>query len=268
MTSVAEYKKRMLFKRKLKENPLGAMESMGGMNDILFKAFKQAAEELVQSKEFIQSVATIALSYIPLPRDGKPGGRGEPGKTPLKGIDYYTEAEKNELIESVRPVLGKDYFTDGDILAIVQMAKERAKPIAGVDYPLPKDGKDGTEVKGEDIVKKINNLPLDKDKMIDAKHIKGLIEEKMKGTEMFRGGLKMRYGTELEGIINGVNTVFTLPASAPRPKDGKFIVSARGVLKNSDSGDFTVSADNRTIIFTSAPPTGSGRPRIELYEAH
>ena len=32
---------------------------------------------------------------------GKNGERGEPGYTPVKGVDYYTEAEKEELIAEI-----------------------------------------------------------------------------------------------------------------------------------------------------------------------
>jgi hypothetical protein len=46
------------------------------------------------------------------------------------------------------------------------------------------------------------------------------------------------------------------------------MVSARGVMKDADSGDFTISNNNRTITFVGAPPTGSSRPRIPLYQAH
>lgn len=33
--------------------------------------------------------------------DGKPGEDGEDGYTPQKGVDYYTEADKAEMVEAV-----------------------------------------------------------------------------------------------------------------------------------------------------------------------
>ena len=37
---------------------------------------------------------------------GEPGLSGEDGHTPIKGVDYFTEAEKNELLE---PMASKEY---------------------------------------------------------------------------------------------------------------------------------------------------------------
>ena len=36
--------------------------------------------------------------------DGKPGPKGDPGTngtTPVKGVDYYTEADKQEMVQLV-----------------------------------------------------------------------------------------------------------------------------------------------------------------------
>lgn len=42
-------------------------------------------------------------------KDGKDGKDGEPGYTPVKGTDYFTEAEKNEMVAAVMSALN-----DGD----------------------------------------------------------------------------------------------------------------------------------------------------------
>lgn len=34
-------------------------------------------------------------------KDGAPGAKGEDGYTPVKGVDYYTEEEKQALIEEI-----------------------------------------------------------------------------------------------------------------------------------------------------------------------
>lgn len=122
-------------------------------------------------------------------------------------------------------------------------------------------------VAGENIVKEINNLPITPDKQIDAKHIKNLPQAPidLSSKDTFRGGLKLVWNTQLNGTINGSNTVFTLPGTAPASQDNKYIISTRGVIKTADESDFTVSADGRTFTFTSAPPTGSARPVILLY---
>lgn len=38
-------------------------------------------------------------------KDGAPGAPGEPGYTPQKGIDYYTEADKQEMVNAVLAAL-------------------------------------------------------------------------------------------------------------------------------------------------------------------
>lgn len=37
----------------------------------------------------------------PAGKDGAPGADGVDGYTPIKGIDYFTEAEKQEIVELV-----------------------------------------------------------------------------------------------------------------------------------------------------------------------
>jgi hypothetical protein len=119
---------------------------------------------------------------------------------------------------------------------------------------------------GKDVVDKINALEVKPELQIDAKHIKNLPKaDAREGKALHRGGLKLVWNTQLSGLVNGVNTVFTIPAGLPDPKDNRFLVSVRGVSKDTDSGDFTVSNGNRTITFTAAPPNGSARPRIPLY---
>lgn len=60
---------------------------------------------------------------------GEPGKKGEPGISPVKGIDYYTEIEKQEFIDRIidlipdiikvengyTPQKGVDYFTDSEL---------------------------------------------------------------------------------------------------------------------------------------------------------
>ena len=247
----------MLFKRKLKEDPLGAMDSMGGMNDVLFRAFKQAAEELVRGKDFIEAVAELAYSRIPRPKDGKHGSHGKDGKDGRNADDIdFIVSKVTPLIPRARDGIDGKNGRDG---------KDGKQGLRGETGFPGRDGRDITDVDGKELVQSINNLPLEKDKMIDAKHIKGLTEEKAKGTDLFRGGLKLIWSTVLDGTVNGVNAVFTVPAELPDPKDDRFIVSVRGVLKTADNGDFTATNANRTITFTNAPPNGSDSPRIVIY---
>lgn len=40
--------------------------------------------------------------------NGKDGDKGDPGKTPVKGVDYFTDADKAEMVEDVLEALNKD----------------------------------------------------------------------------------------------------------------------------------------------------------------
>lgn len=179
-----------------------------------------------------------------------PPEKGEPGYTPRKGVDYFDgEPGKN----------GEDFFTP----------EQRDLFLADLVNRVLTD----PSFSGVGIVDKVNALEIKPEFQIDASHIKNLpevtIEESKKSVKLYsgihRGGLKLIWDTDLEGTIDGVNTVFTLPAALPSPKDGKYLVDARGVAKTARSGDFSISNNNRTVTFTIAPPSGSARPRIVLY---
>lgn len=303
MATIEEHKKEILLKRGLGKNPLITLQDLfGGSTDQKFNAFLQKAIESVLPsilKEVVDELSTKLLtdkdfrSYIAqtVVANVKQPKNGNDGITPKKGRDYFTRNDIGELIltktelEEIRqqvlikatPLRGIHYMTDGDIQKFVGIIQK------GIN--LPKDGKtpsraellelitplipmvrDGSPDTGKEIVDKVNELPIEPRFQIDIKHIKGLKDPRVgKSMGISRGGLKLVWNTQLDGTINGTNTVFTVPSGSPDPKDDKFLVSARGVLKDVDSGDFTVSSDNRTITFASAPPSGSARPRIPLY---
>lgn len=63
------------------------------------------------------------------------------GKTPVKGVDYFTEKEADEFLARATPKVGTDYFTAKDI----ESFKKAVTPVKGTDYT---DGY--TPVKGTD----------------------------------------------------------------------------------------------------------------------
>lgn len=72
------------------------------------------------------------------------GPKGEDGKTPIKGSDYFTESEVTSFKKEVTPIKGEDYFTEKEISTF----KDAVTPIKGKDYHdgLPGiDGTDGTD---------------------------------------------------------------------------------------------------------------------------
>lgn len=90
---------------------------------------------------------------LPTPKDGH---------TPVKGVDYYTAQEQQTLIDDILPRIptpkngkdgkdgknGKDGIAgrdgkDGQNGKNGKDGKDGHTPIAGVDFPIPKDGKDG-----------------------------------------------------------------------------------------------------------------------------
>jgi hypothetical protein len=248
MATIAQIKKQILQKRRLKKNPTEIFNALNRFEELdlivtqLIKLRKSIELEISRITNLIDEKELVSLIQTLMPK--KP-----------------TDKELLMLITPLIPEQAED-GKDG------RNGKDGKTPIAGLDFPFPENGKDGTELEGEEIVKKINSLPIEKDKQIDAEHIKNLpkvVEDKLKGTDLFRGGLKLIWNTQLDGTVNGSNTVFTVPASLPNPKDARYLVSARGTVKDVDSGDFTVSSDNRTITFAQAPPNGSAQPRIMLY---
>lgn len=70
--------------------------------------------------------------------------KGEPGYTPIKGKDYFTQEELNEMRRQVTPKRGRDYMTLSDIRTFVK----HITPVKGKHY---KDGEPGyTPQKGID----------------------------------------------------------------------------------------------------------------------
>jgi hypothetical protein len=76
--------------------------------------------------------------------------KGKDGSTPIKGVDYFTDEEIQNLVElikeAVTPILGVDYFTEEDEQALIEKVK--------ASIEAPKNGKPGkngkTPKKGED----------------------------------------------------------------------------------------------------------------------
>lgn len=239
MASVAEHKRRIQMKRGLQQDPYGFLstyfgQSAGGLEDRIIDAAIQAMigqlEDLMRDPSFIAAIAQNL--DVPSPENGRDGAQGPRGFKGDKG-DKGDKGEPGQI--GPMGIRGQD----------------------------GENGKDGTEIEGKDIVHKINDLPLEPDQQIHASHIKGLPDMVKDSVPLHRGGVKLVWNVELDGTIDGVNTTFTIPGNQPEPKDGRLVISARGVLKDTDSGDFTISG--RTVTFTDAPPSGSSRPRAVIY---
>lgn len=253
--TVQDHKRAILLRKYLQSDPDGALERIlgdsqkkfgnyffAGFDEILKKLTVNVVEDMLSNEKVIAELAQIVLDSVDLPQDGEQGPQGERG---LKG-------DKGERGD---PGPRGDRGPEGD------PGPQGPQGELGAMGPA---GERGSPDTGEDIVQKINQLALSPDKQIDAKHIKNLSKVE-KGGGLHRGGVKLVWNTVLQGTVNGVNTVFTLPTSKPTPKDNLFVIEARGVIKSADNSDFTTSNNNRTFTFTSAPPNGSASPRIILY---
>lgn len=212
-----------------------------------------------------QMIIEEVLKRIPKPKDGKNADEEKVIKAILSKLPKPKEIKIDEekIIKTVlsrikirdgkTPVKGVDYFTETELKDLVNKLAEK------VEIPTV-----------EDIVSQINKLPIEPEKQIDISHIKGFSKRDgaKLGAGISRGGLKLIWNTVLEGSVNGSNTIFAIPTSLPSPVDNRYLVEARGTIKSVDGGDFSISGDNRTITFVSAPPNGSNPPRIILYNAH
>ncbi len=84
--------------------------------------------------------------------------QGEPGYSPKKGEDFFTEEEIEEFRKAVSPRKFEDYFTDEEIEWVMNQVfesvvkelkaglKEELRPVKGVDYDDGEPGKDAEPV--------------------------------------------------------------------------------------------------------------------------
>lgn len=160
------------------------------------------------------------------------------------------------------------------------------KPVAGVDYHIPKDGKDGKEGergpagpigvpgpqgdsgpvgppgkdgspdKGEEIVNKINALDSVEEKMIDASHIKNLPDlsnERLRGTirGIIRGGSESKRFINLSSQCDGSTRTFNLGMSVVAVEA---VMSSAAPLVFIPSTQFTYTATTLTLDSSITPP--------------
>lgn len=71
-------------------------------------------------EESLNGNLNLGVDYYKGDKGGK-GDKGDKGDTPVKGVDYYTSKDKEELkAEISSEVVGLDSLTNSDILAIWQ----------------------------------------------------------------------------------------------------------------------------------------------------
>ena len=84
----------------------------------------QAVNELTGDIEIIDELTgTLEEPVVITASFSNPTYKGEPGKTPVKGVDYYTSADKQALVSEIKadlPTGTYESLTNSDILAIWQ----------------------------------------------------------------------------------------------------------------------------------------------------
>lgn len=195
--------------------------------------------------------------------------KGEPGKTPVRGVDYFTEADVQQIVRHIVSLLaptvhGKDgrHGRDGKDGINGKDGKD------GVDGKHGKDGQDGRNPDVKDVIphvlKALKATPLSTDHIaIDGiekiKTLTDLVDFLKRGG--FRGGagsstatVATYYNDTVSGTINGTNKVFTVPNTITAA-----IFCSLGNSNYQANVDYTVSG--KTITFTNAPDASlAGQP--------
>lgn len=78
------------------------IDDLNGLSDIKVVSTSTAESGTPASVEVVKSGSVANLSFIiPKGDDGSNGEKGDNGYTPVKGVDYYTEQDKQEMVQAV-----------------------------------------------------------------------------------------------------------------------------------------------------------------------
>lgn len=188
--------------------------------------------------------------------------KGDDGHTPIKGKDYFTNQEIEEIKEAVRPIKGRDYRDGEDYVITDEDRKEIADQI---DVPIVEkvvEIKEPiiTEVakyeEPEAIAEKLNTLT----EKVDMKVIRGLdkwlnsIKKLVKDKNGSGGGGDIVEYYDLTSQCNGATKTFTVPSN--RKIIGvfgtQFPINLRPGIDWTGSGTNTLTLTSEV----SAPETG------------
>jgi len=218
LTQLTEKQKRKLEKlaKLVDEGGIATLEHLMEMEDKMDSFMEKCMKEMEDIKK----------EAIPNLKDVLEQVKGKDGKTPVLGEDYtipdpipgqdgedyvLTEQDKRDIAKNIKvPIVEK-------VIERTEVIKEQpiiTEVIKTVENP----------VTGEEVVKKINDLPLEEEYKIDVEHINGLDEkfDKIKSEigrsssggitdlriqQAFKYILKTQQPT---GLINGSNTTYTV----------------------------------------------------------
>lgn len=208
--------------------------------------------------------------------------KGEPGFTPQKGKDYWTETEIGKMVAEIQsqikipedghpgedgktPIAGVDYPTSGQMRKIVKemilklpAPKDGKMPIKGIDYFTQKEIDEiieqiktrfpKIELKAEEIRDKLQSLK--GEKRLDAFAIKNLpkIMGEAKKT-LHRGGIALEWEALTLSASGSTATLSSTPYNS-----NSVMIFYNGILLKSGGTDYTLSG--KALTFTN-PQAGS-----------
>jgi len=245
------------------------------MQSVIDEMFKKAMPEMIdKAQEFKLGEITERLTRSVL-NDIK----GEPGYSPVKGVDYMTKSEINdiahEILEYARPRKGEDYMTmnekkefAGMVLEIIGPIKDGKTPKAGVDYITPKQSikiilaevkkftkSTGRTIESMNSEKIKENLGTDEYVEVIARAIERLpLDKKLD----YNYGLKNQPGVKLydEKQTKGQKRLGRGTGSDVRAYDLSGLLN--GVLKT-----FTIPSNSRVLSVTSSSFPTTFRPTVD-----
>lgn len=88
------------------------IDDLNGLSDIKVVSTSTAESGTPASVEVVKSGSVANLSFIiPKGDDGSNGEKGDNGYTPVKGVDYWNESDKQEIVNDVLSNTSHKYIT-------------------------------------------------------------------------------------------------------------------------------------------------------------
>jgi len=189
-----------------------------------------------------EQIVSLILASIPTVKDG------EDGETPVAGVDYPTKQQVSEMVSSYIESIPKEKAPDFTELLGVAKAEIVAK--------FPK-------LNVKEVVKGINNLPIQPEFQIDAIHIKNLPKPRITLGKQGGGGgsgTSTIYQETPVGVINGSNVTYTVTNTITTVIN--FAINGQYLHPTTD---FTFSGMTITFV-TPLDSSLSGKPFTITYQ--
>ena len=240
------------------------LDLVHNLEDKIDKTTKTVDEKIAELEEGMPDLEKVLESVRG--KKGEVGSQGEPGLTPTP----------EELITLIQPLIPEPIKGEPGESITGPMGP---KPIAGLDYPIPENGKDGESIKGDkgddgspDSPEQVRDKLeiLQGDERLDVSAIKGIddkiaiLEKRISSIKIPQMGMKkIQYvkRVNLTSQVDGIVTSFTLP------KDTVAVISVASTQfpMTFDAADFTLTG-NRLVLSSSLGTIQAGQTLVALVE--